>query len=343
MIAISYVPVIPDTHPKNLSIYQFYYLYGFERIGAPVRFPWNRFGLEYRIRSSGLGQRLIRTRYNLVVAPGVGSGEVGTYALTADGRTVRFAIDASDHAHVVSDAAYEWCDVYFKASRWESRPYPPKVRPVVFGHNYLTAALFARLKAYRTAPKTMDVVFINRILGGSEHNIRLFEALAAIDCRRLLICSVQGYERPEHLDRLRAAGVTITRWIDQDAYWQAFSRGRLVFNRSGRKLSMTWKTSALLCMGAAIVFDDRPRPNWPVPLEPERHYIDCGLGLSDDRESADALAAIDYSKVRRTIEAALADEPRIRRIAAEGAGYYDRHAAPERVADYIVRECLALT
>jgi hypothetical protein len=341
MIEISYIPLIANTHPKNLSIYQFYYLYGFEQYGAPVRFPWNRFGIEYRIRSSEIGKRLIRNRYDLVQSPdgSVGLGEVGTYLLRENGAEIKFAIDASDHGHVVSQAAYDWCDVYFKGTKWENRQYGPKVRPLVFGHNYMTKALFRTLKSYRTTAKTVDLVFINRILGGAEHNVRLFETLGALRCRKMLICIAYGHETPEQLDRLRAAGVTVRPWLSQERFWEEMSRGRLAFNRSGRSLCIPWKMSALLCMGAATVFDDRPRPNWPVPLVPGRHYINCDLGLPDERGSREQLAPIDYSKVTATVEAALADPAMVAAVARESADYFDRHASPVRVADYIVDVC----
>jgi hypothetical protein len=339
---IRYVPLIANTHPKNLSIHQFYYLYGFERLGQGVVFPWNRFGVNYRIRSSELGKRLIRRRYNLVSDPGgsVGLGEVGTYTVRIGDQDVKFAIDASDHGHVVSQEAYDWCTLYFKGSMWEGRPYPAKVRPLVFGHNYLTTALFKRLKGYRSAARTdVDLVFINRILGGAEHNLRLFETLARTQCRKTLICIASGGEESAHIDRLRSAGVVVRPWLSQDRFWDEIARARVVFNRSGRRLCIPWKMSALLCMGACTVFDDRPRPNWPVPLEPEKHYIDCALKLPDNRDTNASLAGVDYSKISTTIEAALSTAHLIEDVSRTSADYFDRFAAPEQVAKYILEEC----
>jgi hypothetical protein len=269
-----------------------------------------------------------------------GLGEVGTYMLRTESRVIKFALDASDHGHIVSEDAYDWCDLYFKGSKWEHRTYPPKVRPLVFGHNYLTPALFKKLKSSRTTRKTVDLVFINRLLGGVEHNVRLFETLAGINCSKTLICIAHGSERKDHLDRLRAAGVIVRPWLAQDRFWDEIAKGRLAFNRSGRKLCIPWKMSALLCMGATTVFDDRPRPNWPVPLEPGQHYINCDLGLSDDRDSGEGLADIDYSRVKHAVESAIGDQRRVREIAQSSADYFDRFAAPERVAEYVVSECL---
>jgi hypothetical protein len=343
-LEVSYVPLIANTHPKNLSIYQSYYLYGFEQIGAPIWFPWTRFGVSYRFRRSAIGRHLIRNRYDLVHAPdgSIGLGEVGTYLLRAGDRSIRFALDASDHGHVVSEHAYDWCDVYFKGSKWERRTYPAKVRPLVFGHNYLTKALFRKLTSYRTSPKSVDLVFINRLLGGAEHNVRLFETLAAIQCSKTLICITYGHETHEQLDRLRAAGVTLRPWLNQHKFWDVMATGRLAFNRSGRRLCIPWKMSALLCMGAATVFDDRPRPNWPVPLEPDVHYLNCDLGLGDNRERDADMAGIDYTKVARTVESALIDHRTVQTVSREGASYFDRFAAPGRVAEYVIRECLAI-
>src|SRR5262249_44881310 len=225
--------VVGNTHPKNLSIYQFYYLLGFERVGSPVHFGWNRFGLSVRFRTSELGKKMIRNPFDLVSAPdgSIGMGEVGTYLLRNGARRVKFALDAGDHAHVVSPQAYDWSDIYFKASKWEHRDYPAKVRPLVFGHNYLTRSLIETLHSYRSARRTVDLVFINRILGGAEHNVRLFETLGSIPCSKTLICIAYGHETKEQLERLRAAGVTVRGWLSQPLFWEEMSKGRLAFNR----------------------------------------------------------------------------------------------------------------
>src|SRR5262249_30279507 len=149
VIDVSYVPVIDNTHPKNLSIYQFYYLLGFERIGAPVRFGWNGFGLSVKFRTSDIGKKIVRNPFDLVSGKNgrIGLGAGATYVVRDGGTEVKFAIDASDHGHIVSDDAYGWCDIYFKGTKWENREYPAKVRPLVFGHNYLTRTLIRQLHA----------------------------------------------------------------------------------------------------------------------------------------------------------------------------------------------------
>src|SRR5205085_12690641 len=88
----------------------------------------------------------------------------------------------------------------------------------------------------------------------------------------------------------------------------------------------------LLCMGACIAYDARPIPNWPEPLVSDLHYVDCG---TLDRADPHA-PTTHYERLVPTLESLLADEQRMQRLRAAAGAYFDEHAAPERVADYVV-------
>jgi hypothetical protein len=264
------------------------------------------------------------------------TGYVGRY-VAADGTT--FAIDARDN-HAILDEdrdVFDWSDVYFKANRWPSAEYDAKVLPIVNGNGLLGFRELERLRALRAQRKDVDVVFVSRVWGGREHNVRLFEELARLgvraELRPILPRGADPAEDAAFTERLRAAGVaTSYDAVPRDELWRLLARARVVVFRSGRHLCIPWRMIDLLAMGACILFDAPPLPQWPAPLERGVQYADLGIerpayGTIDERE---------YEKVAPAVRELLADERRQAELRAAAARYYDEHAAPERVADYVL-------
>ncbi|TMK95773.1 MAG: hypothetical protein E6G42_01790 [Actinobacteria bacterium] len=63
------------------------------------------------------------------------------------------------------------------------------------------------------------------------------------------------------------------------------------------------------------------------------HVADCGVERPDDTEAA---PEAEYEKVSRTIEALLARPDEQTRLRTAAARYFDEHAAPGRVAEYVL-------
>jgi hypothetical protein len=303
--------------------YQRYYLLGLEdeaelevdRAPLPVRLApgvTNKTRVAYRLASQS------------------GTGHVGRYMAGE----VRFAIDAHDGRDVFDPGALAWADVYFKSNRWPGHEYDPKVVPVVNGNGLLDRRHLRHLRTLRDEPKNVDVAYISNVWGGREHSLRVFERLAALDCTKDLLAVLPAGFPPEEDDanaeRLRAAGVPVTRNpLAPRELWQRLARARLVPLRAGKHLCFSWRTIDLLAMGACIVFDALPPPRWPVPLEAGVHVADCGIPRPDDTEAAPQR---DYDRVTVELERLLGrpeEQESLRRAAAE---YFDRHAAPGRVA-----------
>jgi hypothetical protein len=313
--------------------YQRYYLLGFEdeaRLkveGAPP--------LPVRL-APGVTNK-IRVAYRL--GRESGTGHVGRYV----GGEVRFAIDAHDGREVFDPEALEWAEVYFKANRWPSDDYDPKVLPVVNGNSLLDRRHIEHLRSLRNEPKQVDVAYISNVWGGREHSLRVFERLAAFDCSKdLLAVFPEGFPEAEdeaNMERLRSAGVPVTRKpLPPRKLWHRLARARLVPLRAGKHLCLSWRTLDLLAMGACVVFDALPPPRWPVPLEPGVQVADCGIARPEDTEPA---AESEYEKVPAEIERLLGqpDEQRALRVAA--AAYFDEHAAPGRVTSSILERLTA--
>jgi hypothetical protein len=320
----------PDDVDKTIG-YQKYYLLGLaER--AQVRFE----RAPFRLRITPGVRAKLSVAYRS--AAGAQEAHVGRYATEVGGRTVRFAIDAHDRREVRDPAALASCDVYFKANRWPGDDHDRKVLPIVNGNGLLDRRKLRRLVGLRGAEKTVDVAYLSNVWGGREHSLRIFERLAALDCSKdLLAIFPPGFPREEdaqNMERLRAAGVPVTREpLPPRELWRRLARARVVPLRAGKHLCFSWRTIDLLAMGACVLFDALPPPRWPVPLEAGVQVADCGIARPDDTEAAEH---DQYDKVAPAVEALLADEARAAALRREAAAYFDAHAAPGRVADYVL-------
>jgi hypothetical protein len=318
----------PENVDRTLA-YQKYYLLGFEET-AGVRIQGAPFparlapGVTAKI---SLAYRLNRGRVE---------GHVGRYEL--DG--ARFAIDAHDGREIRDPEALAWSDVYFKANLWPADDHGPRVRRLVNGNGLLDRRKIAHLRSLRDAPKEVDIAYVSNVWGGREHSLRVFERLAELDCTKdLLAVFPEGFpeeETRENMDRLRSKGIAVTRDpVRPRELWRRLARARLVPMRAGKHLCWSWRTADLLAMGACIVFDALPPPRWPVPVEAGVHVADCGIARPEDTEPA---PESEYDRVPETIERLLAapDEQQVLREAA--ARYFDDHAAPGRVAEYVLAQ-----
>jgi hypothetical protein len=264
-------------------------------------------------------------------------GHVGRYELHEAGEVVRFAIDASDNHAIHDESALRWSDVYFKANRWSSEEYEPHVLPIVNGNGFVTPARIRRLRALRSTPKDIDVVFISNVWGGREHNLHIFEELTRFGSRADLTAVLPQGAAPADdaaaTARLGAAGVPVTtETVPLHELWRRLARARVVVFRSGRHLCIPWRMIDLLAMGACILFDAAPLPQWPEQLVEGVHYASMGI----ERPAWEAPEAEEYAKVVPAVERLLADDERRRSLAAAAAAYFDAHASPESVGRYVL-------
>jgi len=311
--------------------YQKYYLLGFEEV-ARLRMSG---GPHLARFASGATWKLrLSYRFNNGSRP----GHVGCYEADVGGGRVRFAIDAHDGRAVRDEEALVWSDVYFKANRWAGADYEPHVLPIVNGNGLVDRRKLDRLRRLRSAPKGVDVVYISNVWGGREHSLRVFERLAELDCTKdLLAIFPDGFPTAEdeaNMARLRDRGIPVTRDpVPPQELWRRLSRARVVPLRAGKHLCFSWRTIDVLAMGACVLFDALPPPRWPVPLEAGRHVADCGIARPEDTGPA---PEEEYGKLAPALEALLRDESRSAELRRQAAAYFDAHAAPARVAEYVL-------
>ena len=331
------IDYFPPQLPDTWLAYQRYYAIGLEMVAERLRIHHPAVGLIPGVDNKMLALVLSgKIRQRISAADG-GRSLVGRYAAQLNGRTVKFAIDPRDSHPIYDPEILEWSDVFFKSNRWPTVEYDAKVLPIVNGNGFVGQRQIRLLKRLRDHPKDLDLVFISTLRGGIEHNVRLFEELAKLDCNKeLLAIFPPGFDDQTRAvlgKRLASAGVPIGGHLPLKTLWRTLARAKVVFSRSGHHLCIPWRMIDVLCMGACIAYDAPPIPQWPEPLLPDVHYANCG---TLDRSNPDSATA-HYERLLPTLEGLLHDTERIESLRHAARTYFDEHAAPERVADYVVR------
>ncbi len=96
----------------------------------------------------------------------------------------------------------------------------------------------------------------------------------------------------------------------------------------------------MLAIGAAVVLDAKPFSSWPVPLEEGRNFLSLGLRITSDCGPA---PSEDYEKIAGKMEAFLKDESALAAIRENNARYFDGHAHPMKVADYVLETIIGVS
>jgi hypothetical protein len=345
--------------PRGLDqsgAYQRYYLLGLEEVvptvwaGPPLgarllRGVDSKFRLVYHMGEKR--DTLTRAARRIARRPamrrrGAVEGHVGRYVATIGDDEVRFAIDAHDARDVRDEEALGWSDLYFKANRWPDVDYDPRVLPIVNGNGLLDRGRLAFLRGLRDVERDVDVAFISNFRPGRAHMLRLFEELAGLAVDHDLLAVVDGVDKADdarYTPALARAGVTVaTRPIPPESLWPRLARAKIVILRAGRHGCWPWRTIDLLCLGACVVVDATPQPTWPTPLLAGRQFAECAIERPPDGEIA---AASEYAKLASTVTALLEQPEAAGRLRAAAAAYFDAHAAPHCVAEYLMDTCAA--
>jgi hypothetical protein len=327
-------PIVGFRFPPDVDrtvTYQRYYLLGLEE-RARVRSD----GAPLLVRLAPGTTNKMRVAFRLDRGPA--QGHVGRYTACMDGRAIRFAIDAHDGPQVRDPEALAWADIYFKANRWPTVEYEAKVLPIVNGNGLLDRRKIRHLRSLRGAEKAVDVAYVSNVWGGREHSLRVFERLAELDCSKdllaILPAGFPAHEDEANLERLEGRGIAVSREpLPPAELWRRLARARVVPLRAGKHLCFSWRTLDLLCMGACVAFDALPPPRWPVPLEPGNQVADCGIERPEDTQAA---PEPEYDKMPAEIERLLAAPGEQAALGREAARYFDEHAAPARVAEWVL-------
>lgn len=279
---------------------------------------------------------------------------VACYTFDSDFNRVKFSIDASDTRWIADKDALDWCDLYFKTNYWPSHDYTDKVRPLINGNGSLTVAKIRTLRSLRKAKHVFDIVYWTKIWEPNsfeeseqgniqnlvEHQIRVFETLAQLPHRKSLLAILPQKLRSTSLDdcrhRLESAGIRCQfGWgnVKSIDLWQALASARVVPLRPGNHLCISWRLVDLLCMGACVMYDGIPFPQWHQPLNAGKHYIDGGCRISAEYAP---VPVGQYETLRERVASLLENETLRHEIRTNAMCYFDTFAKPTAVTEHIL-------
>lgn len=267
----------------------------------------------------------------------------GQYLInTPDNLEYKICIDSSDYGELRNPDLVAWSDIYFKTNFWPTLEYPANVVPLVNGDPMVMPRIPA-FRSYRKMEKQYDLCFIVRVWGGTgdvsegvEHNIRLLEAAARLDCKKYLLAYLVAGDIEAYARRLTEQGIPwTTQPLPPDELWKATAQSRLNVIRLGVHYCIPWRLTGSLATGSCIVLDRAPLTVWPHPLLEGTNFLDLGVETAPDQ----ALAHEDqYAAIPDKLALWLADTERVAQIAANNGEYFDRFLHPERVGAYVLEK-----
>ena len=274
------------------------------------------------------------------------SNHVGRYSVEIDSNRFNVVIDDADGKGIRDEDALNWSDIYFKANKWPDLEYPMKVYPIVNGNGKLDFNKINAIKNHRHTEKKVELVYMSKLWSRPdcfenivEHQVRVFEVLAELDCTkhlRAIVFKDPQNKLSKYLKRLDAAGVEWSHsWgdINSAVFWNELAGAKIVFQRSGNHHCISWRMTDLLCMGACIVMDKSPYPQWPVPLEHGKHFVNCDCGFAPDYSIPPKER---YRNITRAVEELLKDEEAQYQYRKNSREYFDHYATPQKVAAYVL-------
>jgi hypothetical protein len=288
-------------------------------------FDWTAQRIEGRIRPPA-GKFVAGSSHYLVTLPG--------------GREVKVCINSNDDGHVVHPEIALWSDVYFKTNYWPSESYPAKVLPFV-NADPLVIPQEETFRGYRSLAKQYDICFVVRVWGGKdevegvEHNLRLIEAVSKAKGSKFLYAYLVAGDVAGAARRLERQGIPCgTRPLPAKQLWQVSAASRLNVIRLGMHYCIPWRVTGAIAIGSGMVLDRTPLTRWPEPLADGVNFVALGTETGVDQPLApDA----QYTAIPGKIEAWLAEPDLAARIGRNNGAYFDRHLAPARVGEHLVK------
>ena len=250
-----------------------------------------------------------------------------TFSLT-NGQSIRLCIDSHDSGEISSPALWAATDVYLKTNYWMGTEYDKRVVPF-FNCNPTVIPYLKKLKAMRSYTPQYDICFIVRVWGGkhevegSEHCMRLLEAVAQMRGNKFLLAYLVLGDTNTQARRLRDKGIpTTTEPIPPKRLWEITAQSRLNIIRLGMHQCIPWRISDLFALGACPVLDQAPKTIWPIPIVEGQHYHSLNIVTSPDRPAG---AASHYEVIPELLEQMLERADQNEEIRRQTSNYFDEY------------------
>ena len=196
----------------------------------------------------------------------------------------------------------------------------------------------------REQEKIYDMVFVSRVWGGREHNIRLFEKMAKVEGNNKFLAIFNDFDKKQTITtsykkRLEDAGVP---WAQKDMpkgdLWNLMAKSRYVVIRAGKHLCIPWRMTDALCLGSSIILDADPYPQWPKPLINKTHFIGLDIIRPWNTDPAEDKC---YNAIPGNLVSILNNMELQKSLSQNAQSYFDQYATPEKVIQYVVDFILA--
>jgi len=100
---------------------------------------------------------------------------------------------------------------------------------------------------------------------------------------------------------------------------------KIVVLRAGVSGCIAWRMVDMLAIGACIVLDRSPFPEWPVSLKENENFLSLGLGITTDCQPA---PEEDYAGIVSKMDAFLQDDAYLDSIRRNNIRYFDDFLSP---------------
>ncbi|WP_173045710.1 hypothetical protein [Nitrospira sp. KM1] len=270
---------------------------------------------------------------------------VGEYLFRlSDGRELKVCIDSHDSGELTSSDLAKVNDIYFKTNYWKRDSYDRRVIPL-FNCNPIVIEHLKLLRALRNQTPTVDITFIVRVWGGnnevegSEHCLRLLEAVAKSKRSKFLLAYLVGGDIKSMTTRLEKAGIAYTMEpIPPKLLWEHTARSRLSIIRLGMHHCVPWRMCDQLALGSCTVLDQHPKTQWTVPLVEGEHYLSLNTSTSPDQPVA---MDTEYRLIPSLLEEFLGNPKKVVATARASRNYFDEILDPKQVGRQICETVLS--
>lgn len=246
-------------------------------------------------------------------------------------------VDVSDHKKTLHDPGNYF--LYFKANYDLRLGYPGNVRKSFNG------TTLTRLNTISDEPKDFDLVWLTGVSGGRLHKVAMLEALASLPLKmRLAAKMVTAEDTKKWGPRLAKSGVEIwTRNLPYRDWLELNKRSRWCVLARGKHDCLSFKMIDYFSIGAPVLVDYPPTSVWPVPIEPNVHYLSfyfSGPQTNDLSPQQFEELCVEYRRKTWSLLPMIKDENQQRKIGHNNFNFFITHIGRGRVAERVLTEVI---
>lgn len=246
----------------------------------------------------------------------------------------KLVIDSHDSKNV-DNTFVNWADVYLKVNMWKNVEYAKNIFPFfgILGYNNIIFRSNLDVEKYRNLDKDIDLLFVNKIWGGREHMVNLFNAVSKIKCKKYLHAILFGENDIKYVNDFDKS-ITVSKNGIPNLI-EKMAKSKLVVVRNAKHLCIPFTMLEALSIGSCVLMDSVPKVKWAVDLKENVNYLSMGLNRPDN---TDPCGQDDYNNIKNVVEGYLSNEKLMESIRNNNIEYFDKNLRFESIAKYIMNK-----